>query len=266
MRIPRSSTQPSKNSQKLMHKQSSYPVSSMHTVTLGGHRVRYRLVLSRTARKLRIRIGPRGIDVIHPSERPITHIKAFLRANQKWVLGQLGRVRSIRVARSLSPTAQILFRGTPTPVEVISAPERRSNKVSFNGERLFILAGNSRVSPGKSLEYWFRRRARMEISQQLNEFTRRLKCVPQNVFIRGQRTKWGNCSSRRNLSFNWRLILAPSFVLQYVVAHELTHLKVSNHSTRFWLIVQSLCPRATEAKRWLSQNGERLMSSESIAD
>jgi predicted metal-dependent hydrolase len=266
MRILHSSTQLSKNLQTSMHNKSSRALSSMHTVTLGGQRVTYRLVVSRTARKLRLRIGPQGIDVIHPSERPVAHVKAFLRANQKWIVGQLGRVRSIRVAGSVRPTSQILFRGSPTLVEVTSCTQRRKNKVSFDGERLLVLKGNSGVSPAKSLEYWLRRRARMEIAQQLSEFTRQLRCVPQNVFIRGQRTKWGNCSSRRNLSFNWRLILAPSFVLQYVVAHELTHLKVSDHSTRFWLIVQGLCPRATEAKRWLSQNGEKLMSSESVAN
>ena len=73
-----------------------------------------------------------------------------------------------------------------------------------------------------------------------------------------QRTKWGNCSARRNLSFNWRLILAPDFVLQYLVTHEMTHLAVPDHSAKFWLTVQSLCPDMAKARQWLSANAKHL--------
>src|SRR5580704_3990355 len=73
-----------------------------------------------------------------------------------------------------------------------------------------------------------------------------------------QRTKWGNCSAVRNLSFNWRLILAPDFVLRYLVTQEAVHLAVPEHSAKFWLTVQSLCPEAERAKQWLSANGLRL--------
>jgi predicted metal-dependent hydrolase len=71
----------------------------------------------------------------------------------------------------------------------------------------------------------------------------------------GQRTKWGNCSASRNLSFNWRLILAPDFVLRYLVTHEAVHLAVPDHSAKFWLTVQSLCLETERAKQWLSANG-----------
>ncbi len=74
----------------------------------------------------------------------------------------------------------------------------------------------------------------------------------------GQRTKWGNCSADRNLSFNWRLILAPEFVLRYLVTHEAVHLVVPDHSAKFWLTVQSLRAETERAKQWLSANGPRL--------
>ena len=67
----------------------------------------------------------------------------------------------------------------------------------------------------------------------------------------GQRTKWGNCSSLRNLSFNWRLILAPDYVLRYLVTHEAVHLAVPDHSAKFWLTVQSPCRETERAKQWL---------------
>lgn len=70
----------------------------------------------------------------------------------------------------------------------------------------------------------------------------------------GQRTKWGNCSARRNLSFNWRLILAPDYVLRYLVTHEAAHLAVPDHSAKFWLTVQSLCRDTEKAKQWLCRH------------
>jgi predicted metal-dependent hydrolase len=73
-----------------------------------------------------------------------------------------------------------------------------------------------------------------------------------------QRTKWGNCSTRGNLSFNWRLVMAPDFVLRYIVAHEMTHLVVPDHSRKFWLMVQSLCPETERARQWLVAHGQRI--------
>jgi predicted metal-dependent hydrolase len=82
---------------------------------------------------------------------------------------------------------------------------------------------------------------------------------PANIYVMGQRTKWGNCSAKGNLSFNWRLILAPEAIFRYLVTHELVHLAIPDHSQKFWLTVQSLCPDSEWARRWLSANGERLM-------
>lgn len=74
----------------------------------------------------------------------------------------------------------------------------------------------------------------------------------------GQRTKWGNCPAGRNLSFNWRLIVAPDFVLRYLVTHEAVHLVVPDHSAKFWLTVQSLCPEAERAKQWICRHEAQL--------
>lgn len=74
----------------------------------------------------------------------------------------------------------------------------------------------------------------------------------------GQRTKWGNCSALRNLSFNWRLILAPDYVLRYLVTHEAVHLAVPDHSAKFWLTVQGLCSDTEKAKQWLCRHQAHL--------
>src|SRR5207247_5599931 len=116
--------------------------------------------------KFRIRIGPQGVDVIYPSERPTGQIKPFLRKNEKWIIDQLKRVHAIRrVRKSQEDSSQILFRGIPTPIVVLEASERRrKNKVLFDGETLVILKGSkSKTHSSKSLEYWLRRQARADI-------------------------------------------------------------------------------------------------------
>jgi predicted metal-dependent hydrolase len=129
-----------------------------------------------------------------------------------------------------------------------------------HGAISIICAPGSPTSPGRSLENWLRKQARDRIDQHIDAVAMRVKTSPRRVYVMGQRTKWGNCSALGNLSFNWRLVMAPHYVLRYVVTHEMVHLKVPDHSQRFWLTVQSLCKESDRARQWLVANGERLMT------
>jgi predicted metal-dependent hydrolase len=104
-----------------------------------------------------------------------------------------------------------------------------------------------------------RKLARHAIQEQLESIAARLRVQPGRLYVMGQKTKWGNCSAKQNLSFNWRIVLAPAFVLRYLVTHEVAHLAVPDHSQRFWLTVQSICPEAERARGWLSANSSQLM-------
>jgi predicted metal-dependent hydrolase len=161
---------------------------------------------------------------------------------------------------------EILFRGEPTRLRIETTDSQvRGNPVGrVNGEIVIRRGSGSRTPVAKSLENWLRKQVRTEIERQLALITMRLRQQPRRVYVMGQRTKWGNCSAERNLSFNWRLILAPAFVLRYVVTHETVHLAIPDHSTKFWLTVQSLCPESERAKQWLSANGRRLLEPLSI--
>jgi predicted metal-dependent hydrolase len=104
-----------------------------------------------------------------------------------------------------------------------------------------------------------RKHARQDIGKRLATVTARMKRKPHRVYVMGQRTKWGNCSRKQNLSFNWRLIMAPPDVLNYIVTHEVAHLVEPYHSPKFWLLLRSQCPRFDSAKNWLHANHERLL-------
>jgi predicted metal-dependent hydrolase len=155
----------------------------------------------------------------------------------------------------------ILFRGESMPVIVaLDSRQAGANRVSLDSNRIFVSrAGQSTTPPAQTLENWLRKQAKNELLAQLRILLRKVKREPGKVFVMGQRTKWGNCSKLGNLSFNWRLILGPEFVLRYIVTHEAVHLAIPDHSQRFWLTVQSLCPETERAKRWLSANSDRLL-------
>ncbi len=236
--------------------------TSQHSIRLGNRRVAYRLAQSPTARKLRVRVGPRGVEVIKPLARPRLAVDEFLRSNQSWLLGELDRVAQLGDLRRAPKKGanEILFRGVPTPVRIENVThKRRENRiVHTNGEIIIQRGSASRVPLDRSLDHWLRREARCEIEKQLDYITAKLKRLPNRVYVMDQRTKWGNCSRKGNLSFSWRLIMAPPEVLNYMVTHEVAHLVEPNHSQKFWLLIRSHCPQFCLAKDWLKNNQSRL--------
>jgi predicted metal-dependent hydrolase len=232
-------------------------------IALDGRTVAYRLVRSDTARSLRVRVGPRGVDVVQPRGRTAAEVRAFLRSRRRWVLAQVDRVAALGDIRrpETAPQGDVLYRGDWVCVRVEPAAGRGgANRVRFAAGALEVRLGRgSTTLPAQSLENWLRKQARGEIERELRPLTQRLARAPGRLYIMDQRTKWGNCSALGNLSFNWRLIMAPPFVLRYLVTHEAVHLAVPDHSRKFWMAVRSLCPEEERARRWLARHGETLI-------
>lgn len=237
------------------------PVSA--SVIIDGREVEYRIRATRSARRLRIRVGVGGIDVIRPDSDDAPNAEEFLRANGAWVLAQLHRVHTLQAARRRRSVraGEIFFRGAPTPVRIEEMPYlRRSSRVEWRDGGLTVVTGaGSRTSSERTLERWLRRQARAAIKEEIAAVATRLDVTPGRLYIMDQRTKWGNCSRLRNLSFNWRVIMAPEYVLRYLVTHETVHLAIPDHSQKFWLTVQSICPETERARQWLVANADRLL-------
>lgn len=105
---------------------------------------------------------------------------------------------------------------------------------------------------------WYMRRARSFISRRVKQLAAALGVDYNQVLISDLRYRWGSCTPKNNLNFNWRIIKAPTFVIDYVIVHELTHLLEPNHTKRFWNIVAVQVPKFVEARRWLAENGNLL--------
>jgi predicted metal-dependent hydrolase len=235
----------------------------LHAVDLGKRRVEYRIRFSRTATRCRIRVRPDGVEVLLPRDTDEERAESFLIENKTWVLEQLAfieRMGGVR-AKSKSKGQSILLRGQETVVSIVEDDsDRRFGlvEVTAEGLRIRVPRGNN-VDPWRTLEAWLRRQARQDILHRVEERRRQMpRSTFGRLYVMGQKTKWGGCSGRRNLSFNWRLVMAPPFVLDYIVVHELAHLAEPYHSTKFWLIVRSHCARFEEHRAWLKNNEDQM--------
>jgi predicted metal-dependent hydrolase len=114
------------------------------------------------------------------------------------------------------------------------------------------------ADPRQALEAWYRRQARIEVAIRLDAAVARAGRSYTTLQIRGQRTRWASCSTSGAMSFNWRLLLAPAEILDYVVEHEVAHLDVQDHSGRFWRLLASRSPGWREHEAWLRRHGHAL--------
>jgi predicted metal-dependent hydrolase len=122
--------------------------------------------------------------------------------------------------------------------------------------RLFV-AGDEEHAPRRLFD-WLKRQAHLDLKARVDLHARRLNLTPKRLFVRDQTTRWGSCSTSGALSFSWRLVLAPPFVLDYLAAHEVAHLGHMNHGPRFWALVERTMPRHEKARTWLRKHGASL--------
>ncbi|MFB6159482.1 MAG: M48 family metallopeptidase [Candidatus Nanohalobium sp.] len=139
---------------------------------------------------------------------------------------------------------------------------RRSNKIDSN----IVLAEHlvNRTSLKDQLEKALREKAREVIESKIEEYSSEVENSHDKVFIRDQQTRWGSCSTKGNLNFNWRLVLGPEHVLEYVVVHELAHLDEKSHNEDFWAKVREMYPDYKKSNRWLSENSSQLIFDENL--
>jgi len=134
-------------------------------------------------------------------------------------------------------------------------PQTGRTRAHRRGAQLLVPATDARPA----IERFYRRAARTEIAARLDRATALAGVEYRDLSIRGQRTRWASCSSNGHMSFNWRLLLAPEPVLEYVVWHEVCHLEILDHSRRFWALVAGRWPRYREDRDWLRRHGATLV-------
>ena len=221
----------------------------------------YVLVRSRRRKKtmtLRIdRLGRVVIRVPHYTVRK--EIDRFFEQNRGWIVRKLAERRAIQKMckpKSFVPGEEFLFLGRSYPLRFRETNGNRS-ALSFCS-RGFTLH-RAHVTRARTLFVrWYKTKAWEKITEKVLDFSKRLDLIPQGIRLMTARTQWGSCSPDNRLSFNWKLVMAKDTFIDYVVAHELFHIKEKNHSPRFWDALESFMPDYRERKAWLDENGHLL--------
>jgi predicted metal-dependent hydrolase len=212
-----------------------------------------------SARRLTLRVSKtrRAVVVTLPSTCRIEEADRFLRTHADWVCDRLGRVPE---PVPLADGATIPLRGRPHRI-CLTAPARGTPVVSIEtparGMPRLNVAGRPEHA-ARRLKDWLLGEAHKDLDGRVAWHARKLGVRARHITLRDQTSRWGSCSANGLLSFSWRLILAPSYVLDYVAAHEVAHLVEMNHGPRFWKLVAASIPRLEEAKHWLSHEGTDL--------
>jgi len=210
----------------------------------------YRIRRSDRARRIRVSVDGNGeIEVVLPRRSPERHAAEAVKELTPWI--ERRRRAVARVALEIARTpGTVPYLGESLRL----VPEPGRTRVHCRGDALLVPAGD----PRPALERWYRRRAKAEIGPRLDAATKRAGSRYTGLTIRGQRTRWASCSSTGAMSFNWRLLLAPPEILDYVVEHEVCHLEVMDHSPRFWRLLASRSPNWRAHSAWLRRYGPTL--------
>jgi predicted metal-dependent hydrolase len=222
--------------------------------------VPYRIRRSPRARVARINVSPDGVEVVVPRRFPEREVEPFVREKSAWIERTLRRFADSErefPAPVVADGGFVPYLGERLELRVREEPGRQRPCVRRRGltlEASLPLA----ASPHDALERWYRRRAAAEIAPRLDAACGRWGVSYERLAIRGQRTRWASCSSSGTMSFNWRLLLAPAEILDYVVEHEVAHLEVDDHSERFWDLLSDRWPAWRNHEAWLRRHGHAL--------
>jgi predicted metal-dependent hydrolase len=213
--------------------------------------IEYRIRRSDRARRVRVSVDADGVEVVLPRRAAQSEAAAAVRELEPWIRRRLREVAHAREA--------VAARGDAVPYlgEMLEVrTESGRTRVHRRGAVLWAPAGAERTA---ALERWYRRAAHAEIADRLDRACALTGLSYSKLTIRGQRTRWASCSRSGTMSFNWRLLLAPEEVLDYVVWHEVCHLEVMDHSPRFWALLARWCPGYRAHSRWLRRHGQTLV-------
>jgi predicted metal-dependent hydrolase len=211
----------------------------------------YAVRRSARAKRVRVTVHPdRTVEVVLPRRASERDAAAAVQELRPWIERRLRRLD--RVHEELPrPENTVPYLGE----HLTLVPQAGRSRVHRRGDELLVPA----TDPGPALERWYRAQARREVAPRLDAAVARAGTRYTRLTIRGQRTRWASCSAAGAMSFNWRLLLAPPEVLDYVVEHEVCHLEVMDHSPRFWRLLEARAPGWRRPAGWLRRYGSTLV-------
>ena len=181
-------------------------------------------------------------------------IERFVKKKESWISEKLSdKERSVRQhEKTFLPGEKFLYLGELYPLEIEDNGHQRCPlKLSYGK---FVLDKNHIEEARNLFVEWYKKEAKEKLSERVNYYSNRLQLTPQGIKITSAQSRWGSCSRDNRLCFSWRIIMTPLSVLDYVLIHELAHIKEKNHSRRFWDYLGSVLPNYKEHRGWLREH------------
>jgi len=221
-------------------------------IDLDGKTVLYAVRVSLKARHVRLEVRPEtGLTVVIPREYPLSKLPDLIQGKRRWVLSKLEMYGEAR-RKYAANVDTACYLGRELRISALPDGDNPAG-LSFSGDEL-LLHLKTEEDNRRSIEFWLRSQAGLIIKELAEKHSLKIGVKYSALRIRSARTRWGSCSPSGAISFNWKLIMAPLPVIEYVVIHELCHLRELKHSKRFWGMVGAFCPDWRAHRKWLRNN------------
>ncbi|ACQ53386.1 M48 family metallopeptidase [Clostridium botulinum] len=229
----------------------------MKDIFLMGERFQY-ILKTKKRKTISIKIGKEFIiEVTAPLGTNEYTIEQVLKKEEKWIIKKIKKLKEVENFNGYYYLGELYYLKIKEVKSLYFKLELDSNKfmVYINSG---ILKEKREVIIKDNLEKFYKEQAVKVLKERTDYYSSILKVVPKNIVIKNQKTLWGSCSSKGNINYNYKIVMAPLKILDYIVVHELCHLVHMNHSKDFWHLVESIIPDFKERRNWLKENGYKL--------
>lgn len=225
-------------------------------LNIDGEHVAIAVKPNARSRSYRLTIGRTGQPSLSvPLRGRINEVEAFLEKQRHWLAARLARAPK---PKPFIEGAIVPLRGHDT--RIVGTSQLRGTVSVIEGDEPRFLVPGGPEHMARRLTDWLKAEALKDLKDRTGFHAGRLEVKPAAITLRSQSSRWGSCSTSKRLNYNWRLILAPPFVLDYVAAHEVAHLREMNHSASFWALVEQTLPDMARGQAWLKAHGADLMT------
>ncbi|MDX1750142.1 MAG: SprT family zinc-dependent metalloprotease [Methylophaga sp.] len=231
----------------------------MSTIKINDHSVA--VVRSARRKTIAIKIQDGNVTVHLPKLMPLWLAKQFVMRKQQWIEDKLKNFQQRPPKRQFIEGELQPFMGEQYPLHIIQEPQRQRLYVRLDQQKLVIMAppNVTALQVRQALTRWYRRQAESLLSERVKQLAEQTGLRPNQVQIKSYKARWGSCTMRGDIQLNWQLVQATQSINDYVIIHELCHLRQHNHSKAFWDLVEQFDPNFREHRRWLKQHGHQLV-------
>ncbi len=199
------------------------------------------------------------VTICAPYFTPNGEINRFVREKQVWIQRAIQKQTSLRTKEKEYATDELFYYlGESFPLEVFFEESARRGLV-FWRDRFYLNSPDAAIDGMSFFIFWYKKKAGEYLSKRVDFFSRKLSLQPRQVKITSAGKSWGSCSEDNNLSFSFRLIMAPPAVIDYVVVHELMHIREKSHSSRFWKLIEAVMPEYKIHRHWLKEESTKFI-------